>query len=71
MKNLLTCGHELSMFDDIIETSLQGHTLDGEKCVDFVTLCVNCYTDYKTDGLVLYTHNEEKMWLGITNEQTN
>lgn len=70
MTIIATCGHEVEDVDDLVNTALRGYTRKNERCIDFVTLCADCYAEYKTDDMVLYTHKDELTWLGITNEQT-
>ena len=63
----ITCGHNADA-EEFNDTALRGYTREDERCVDYVTLCRECYTIYKTDGLVLFSTSEENKWLNY-NEQ--
>lgn len=65
MTVVATCGHEVDEVDDLIDAALQGYTREDQRCIDYVTLCRECYTMYKTDGIVLFGAGEENKWLGV------
>lgn len=60
-----TCGHVVHDMDDVIDAAIRGYTIEDERCIDYVALCRQCYTDYKTDGVVLYNESDKNKWLSI------
>ena len=58
------CGHD---DDDAIEVSVCNHTAKNEKCIDFVCICRDCYTNYKSEDRVLYNKEQEDAWLRSIN----
>lgn len=60
---ILTCGHTVEDFDDVVHASIKGWTREHTPCVDYVTYCVACWSEALQRGDVLLSHDEEMEWL--------
>ena len=59
-----TCGHELSIERDAVSgVAVKGYMREGDRCIDFRSLCADCEADYEKDGMVLHNKEEENKWL--------
>lgn len=61
---VLTCGHEIDSFDDDhYEVMIKGYTREWNKCVEYRTVCSDCYDDYKTHNLILENEELAHAWI--------
>ena len=62
---IATCGHTLTEDEDQgINCSLGGYTREGNRCIEYVCYCTECYNEAVKDGIVLFDEGEENKWVG-------
>lgn len=64
----LTCGHTVEDFDEAVNANIKGWTREHTPCVDYVTYCVECWSEALQDGDVLLSHNDEMEWVENNDE---
>jgi hypothetical protein len=62
----LSCGHTIQSYDeDYYDVMTKGYTRDGSKCVEYKSVCSDCYDDYKKHNEILENDYLADIWLGI------
>lgn len=59
-----TCGHKVEHISHLWECTLAGYTVKGDRCLEYVSYCKQCYDEAVKDGIVLFDEGEENKWLG-------
>ena len=59
------CGHALKEEDDGYQVVIKGYTREYNHCVNYLTLCYDCFLLYSTEyvGILLNTEDEQHKWL--------
>ena len=69
---IATCGHKLKEEEELgINCTLAGYTREGDRCLEYVCYCKECYDQSVKDGIVLFDEGEENKWIGVNDERTN
>lgn len=62
---IASCGHALKEEDDGYQVVIKGYTREYNHCVNYLTLCYDCFLLYSTEyvGILLNTEDEQHKWL--------
>lgn len=62
----LSCGHNIDSYDeDYYDVMIKGYTRDHSKCIEYRSVCSECYDDYKIHNEILENDELAEHWLNI------
>lgn len=62
---IASCGHALSDNDEGYQVAVKGHTREFRRCVNYMTLCRDCFLLYSSEyaGSLLNSEDEQHNWM--------
>ena len=62
---IASCGHTLKEDEDGHPVAIKGYTREDKRCVNYVTMCNDCFLQYSVDYVdcLLNTEDEQFNWV--------
>ena len=58
-----TCGHPIPEIDEKYSVTCKERTREGERCLSFEVVCLDCQKLYRKWGQILDTEAVQQAWL--------
>ena len=58
-----TCGHSVENITDCYSIWIKGQTLEGEKGLNFISVCAVCLEEYRQTGNLFSNYEAAYNWL--------
>ena len=70
---ILTCGHKIENFKENINyfnIAIKAHDREGNKAIDYITVCLLCKQSYEINEEILWTEEDENLYLGYIQRES-
>ena len=59
---IASCGHKVEDTSDLLHCTVAGYTREGDRALEYTSLCKECYDWHRHEGLILHDEGEENKW---------
>ena len=60
---IASCGHEVEHISHLRDCTVAAYTREGNRALEYTSLCKECYDWHEREGLVLHDEGEENKWV--------
>ena len=60
---IASCGHKVEDISDLRDCTVAAYTREGNRALEYTSLCKECYDWHQSEGSVLHDEGEENKWV--------